>query len=1238
MERNSPPSPQDRGSFPGGWYVVKASAGSGKTHLLVNRLLRLYLSGSGPQDLMALTFTIKAANEMKERLLHQGRAMLSGLNEDMASQLHVDPEAPACRAFFWDALDHFSRIHLSTIHSFCHRVVSGFPLECGLPWQVRVLDPVETQDITASALDGFLLEISEADPNSALAMSASELLRDSAGTHNLKMWLAGSLDKANLVRMWLRQLGCAGESLDPLLTSDPEPLFQAMATDFATGFLSQGDSFAKLNQELPQLLNALQNLAGILETARRSPKNAVAMAQNIRDVAQSGTPGLEALRQLAVTLETGILGDKLKAKWQAQLVETPEFAEARKAWLPLLRREAAQRFLARMGVLVHFLCRYEVEKSRRGAIDFSDMEWFALSLLSNPDPGWSDFVLLMLSQKLRHLAMDEFQDTSLSQWNVMQPLVQLLTGADTGEPGTVFCVGDVKQSIYRFRNAEPELMHVASGILKSGAAQAGKDFANLNLPYCYRSVPAVLSFVDQVFQSGKGKGMRLPEGEDTSVLPRRTGASSYGRVRVEPLVVAVDDDGPDEGASGETSSLSLPTPAQRRDDLSNRDSRSLPAVAASWLADTVESLVAQEPVWDKEAGGYRRARYEDILVLIKARTYAQHFEDEFKRRSIPYVTSGKATMDSRTEYQDTRSLLRFASNPRSDMALVEVLRGPLFRLSDKDLQSLTRLRPRKHRTQGGRAEPLWKTLHRLQADLALPLPLRQALPDLQHIASHWRKPASELFLTLQERYSLVDRYEQLYNPGKAANLRQFWSLALAAEGNGNTTLQRFLRLLEKMAGSQELTDAPLPAGTGGGAVRFMTIHASKGLEAPIIILPDAGRTPPEKSTELLVHRDPETREIRQLFPRLGAAYPIRQVDGVQTPSDPYLAAVAEELRRGEEEEGSLAYVALTRARDQLIVGGFSSSKNLKAYEDTLHAACTRAMIDWEPQLGLHIERPALDEGQSLQERWTVPYQLESGVPPQKLVETEAQVLPPQPRGQILEEGSSVLWRIRHPSNKEAGADREQPLPGTTTAPPLSLEELPGQDAQVFPVHGEQPTSDRSSSPPARSAAEWGLAIHNLLEWAVLELSRQPVGAPGSSLDRATMRRIAANHVDPENVEAAVETVLSLLDKPSLSWIFRTPGAVEQSVFWEESPGALVFGIVDRWVESGSDVVVIDYKSNLHPEHVDTKVKTAYGKQVQLYMEALRAHWPDRSVYGCLLWTANQEVDWVSDPWFPTSAA
>ena len=1204
----APRKPAHPGMDPGLWCLVRAAAGSGKTHLLVRRLLRIAMVESQPTRFLAVTFTNKAAAEMKSRLLLVARDLLGPKAPQLCDELGLSLRDPKVAGFYWSLLDNFSRVRVSTIHAFCNEVVTRFGWECGIAPQVKVLDSVSRQRLRDVCMDRFLNSPHWQDPHSDLGGALEQLRSDGVRASAIPWRMTAVENSCNLWRAWLLSTmqGVDLDDVDPLLSSAfaehslvPSPIPAPELPDAA--LLLASDRWG-------ELLDHLRGGASGRSKKKDEIAEELAAALQARDA--------KLLIRAASGLER--LAGQNDAKWKQLVTRAEAYSAARALWLPALMAKGSLTARAWATVSLHYLRELQAAKRTMGVIDFSDMEWIASMLLTRDlVPGLDQYILFCLSQLMRHMALDEFQDTSDLQWSILGSLADLLSGSDTGMPGSAFCVGDIKQSIYRFRHAEPELMNVAASHLRGLAEIAGRPFAELNLARSYRSTPAVLRFVEAMFQPAREPALPLPHGEDGAVEGARQGAQGWGKVVVEPHFstgeleadeavaggsdagVAGQDDGDGEGA--------MPTPLERRARLGKDEVMEGSQRCADWCSQLVASLVTeQEPVYDGALGGWRPAAYGDILVLLETRTHAERFEAAFRRGGIPFVASGRGTMGARIEFTDFMTLVRWLLRPMDDLAFVGLLRSPLFRIPDETLLELRRRSApleasksgpgvakdlfRSNWRNSGRLPSFWQVMQKRFQEGVLGPELTQALPALDEVQRCWRASPSELFVTLEKRFGLIGRYGAVFNPGVEANFRLFWSKAVELEASGTGSIWRFYDELLTLAAGEEFSDAPLPATDDAGMVRFMTVHGAKGLEAPIVILPDSARkSSMGRSGDILTVRSGADLTITGVVHDMGSAYPVSRSElpwpsGV--PEDRYVEAKTKEEQRSRDEQACLAYVAVTRARDHLYIGGFGakvSADEEKQPAATLHSEAMAAMR-WLEESGVPSGQTPLVLGQEQTENnqddgLGIRYVLESGTRPAQLLHPlSSPAARPCARGPLAVE-STVLFEEEVGSKATDEGDVSK---GSEAAEASHAKGARWQGASALKRQEE--------------AIAYGNALHALME----AVSRYGVSTLGQWASG-----IAGRFLPLDQVDSLVEEVTALYDDSSLKPFLAGPGLNELPLVLQHSARRVRMGIPDRICQVNGAWCVIDFKTQRNVADVPQSVRDQYAEQLRFYCQMLR---------------------------------
>ncbi len=892
---------QRKASRPDASAVLRASAGSGKTKVLIDRLVRLMLFGAPLKSVVAMTFTRKAAVEIKSRLLRRvaglARADEAARAADLEKLLGRTPserETALAATLFEQILDDGAGLHIGTIHTFCQMLLSRFADEAGVDPGFGILE--NTDDLWEEALERQEKEAG-ADPERASAY---------AGIGKNPPAARKRLDIMRHSRMELDRWIDRAAAEAGLERSDPRgsAMLPHLRRDLARRLFA-GSALADMEPELAALARPLaaasRTLAGpgldavaAAEGPDATPtfsKNIAGMRADLLALAErlATEPVADLLPEIAAIPLTGqgsvrkLRGrDKTKAERQAA------FAESVGPLLDLLRLAAlVELFDANIRLLtvgLRALDIYAELKIRDRGLDFHDLERRAWELLRDFEVG--PWVVYRLDEALDHLLVDEFQDTNRNQWDVMAPFAAEFTAGDSpeGRPRSVFFVGDVKQSIYRFRGACPELFGKVAAELEKRAG-----IEPLTLPTNFRSLPAVVDSVGELFESDPLRGLLPDDAERRSVRQIPYRGDGPGKVTILPPI----PDDPD-GADGQQT-------------------------CAAMTVAIIERILATRRVRVDDHSD-RPARFGDILMLSRNRTHLAVYEKALRTAGVPFVPAGRGALARSREVADIRLLLRWLIFPQDDPALASVLRSPLMRVDERRLQALLAARRE-------RKGSLWGALK--GGGKRPGLAARLGLERETDLLAGWRKAAAgdahALLRRIYRESDAPDRYHLALGEQARFNLLRLHDLALAHDQAPFPSPRRFLETIEQAAIRQDEEEAALPE-SDSGRVRMMTIHGAKGLEAPFVLLIDAAapmsREDPDRVALGEGGHDP-TGDGALLF---GVRKEHRdRENGNETAVS---AAAAHELERSRREEADLLYVALTRARDELFVLGAEPSRNL----------------------------------------------------------------------------------------------------------------------------------------------------------------------------------------------------------------------------------------------------------------------------------------------------------------------
>jgi len=862
--------------------AVLASAGTGKTWLLVTRMVRLLLDGVDPDGILAVTFTRKAAAEMQARLAERLRSFVE-LDKDALDQalghIGLTPDASLrrrARALYEDYLFSERPVRTTTFHAFCQELLRRFPLEADVPPGFELLD---TAGLLEDEAWDALFNQATREPDGALATALETLFTRCHGLHNTRTallaflrhredWWAFTEDQSS-------PLSHAAQTLARLLDVDPDD--QPLTLFFTEATVADLGRFAGLLSRHETKQNHAH--AVLIDQALGGDETLVERF-HILKCAFFTDKGLPRTRKSSQTQRRS-LGEGGEAEFlelhQTLCARIAEAAErlARYATYTLSRAW----FEAGSALLDHF---QRIKRERR-LLDFTDLEWNAYRLLN--DSGNAHWVQYKLDQRIDHLLIDEFQDTNPTQWRLVLPLLQELA-AGGERVRSVFIVGDMKQSIYGFRRADARLLDGAATWLREHLQ--AQTYA---LDKSRRSAPAIMTLVNCVFTDG-------PLGDALGAFhPHDTHHSElWGRVELLPLVAAA------ESSIVERDGLRNPLLEPRaatEDDQHYEEGR--------LVAQRIGALIAGgAPVG--RAAEQRPIGCSDITILLRKRTHAHAYERALRDAGIPYSGAGRGSLLDTLEVQDMVSLLKVLIAPYDNLALAQVLRSPLFAAEDRHLMQLAA-------AEGPWIERLATVSADLQTDDS---PLARA----QRWLSRWRLlaerlPVHDLLDQIYCQGNVLARFEAAFpaplRPRVRANLTRFIELALEVDSGRYPSLSHFLARLRDLQAHEEDAPEEAPASDAGAPrVRIMTIHSAKGLESSVVFLADTGGAPAAaRPYEALV--DWPTRAARPTHLLLTGRK--AELDSV---SEGLLAARAQTERR---EEANLLYVALTRARQLLFISG-----------------------------------------------------------------------------------------------------------------------------------------------------------------------------------------------------------------------------------------------------------------------------------------------------------------------------
>ena len=1147
--------------------VVHAAAGTGKTWLLTSRILRLLLEGSAPGSILAITFTRKAAGEIHQRVSERLFAMASASESDLdtlLTELGVEPDAThrhKARGLYETHLNAIHALRTTTFHAFCQEILQRFPLEAEVPPGFELIESTAAlEDAAWQSLERQLRR----QHDSPLAHAMDTLLRECNGVANARKaldeflsyrsdWWAyteNQADPAGHATSLLQKALAIEDETDPLDTFLSNPDLRERANRYAQ--LLAKNPTAK-NQALVEKVT--QAFAAELAPERRVSLFTSAF------LTDKGTPRiLKAAKTLAKNL--GAAGQdellRLNQEITTQLLEAQ--ARHKRYWTYTTSRAW---FVCGQSLLGH----YQRLKEESGMLDFSDLEWKTCHLLNRS--RHAEWVQYKLDQRIDHLLVDEFQDTNPTQWRLLLPLLEEMVAGDPERRRSVFLVGDEKQSIYRFRRADPRLFHTARDWLEAHA-QAETFSQHIS----WRSSPAIIRFVNLVFHMADDEDAAAAAALPDDFLlhgfnPHDTHRKQlWGKAEVLPLIRRRKTE---KTAAPLTLRNPLEAPRLVDEDERHREEGLLIAGKIRELLDV--------PVADGD--GSRLLNYGDIMLLLRDRTHAQAYEDALRDAGIPYIGTGRSTFLDSLEVRDLISLLRILIEPYNNLALAVSLRSPVFSATDADLVLLA---------QHTGSDSWYERLQRMPGlDAA-----RTALVRAQQWLPRWRAyadriPVHDLLDRIYSEGDLVARYVASapahLKLRVEANLNRFLELALEVDSGRYPSLAHFLDRLETL-GDEKTDQPPEPSWNRQPRVRVMTIHGAKGLEAPVVFLADAARdgSNRDRGVRSLIEW-PVTHAQPRHFHLIG------NKDMVDDVSQALLGTQNMAARR---EEANLLYVALTRAKQILYVSGVEPARGGRGWYGFIEKRLRRAETTGQAEtIGLEVSHVTADDDETI---------------------------------------FNTCAKIEFGDRATAPAATPECPQEEQAVDPALLQPLPVAEhrAMLQPSH-LAPEGDKSLDEPvpadiSKAMKQRGIAIHRMLEQLTGGKTRPEVV-------KELHQEFSEAMPEPEFLacwrEACAVVDHAALREFYDPSCYET--AHNEIPILYRDGGQDVYGIVDRLVIGKEHMILIDYKTHRRatPGNIRALAEEFTG-QMRQYAAGVSRLWPKKKLRVVLLFTACRET--VEIPW------
>lgn len=1156
---------QERASNPEYSAWVGASAGTGKTKVLTDRVLRLLLPredgrpGSVPGRIVCLTFTKAAANEMSVRINkklgewavmdvdHDDpkkslRHVLSHLLNYTPSDVHID----AAKKLFAQVIDSPVGIQIMTIHSFCQSVLGRFPVEAGLQPDFALMEEGQDADLMKVAVSNVIRKAQHDEASgSALSQAIDHIISE--------------IDQSAFEGL-IYQLYQEKNQLHTLIEThgSVEGIYANICASLGIRQGVDAHSYIQKFCAAPVPNEAsLKHIAELMldDKGKTAPARAEVMLAWLGMIPEMRYEMLGEYKSAYLTAK-GTIHKKsfppAAIKKQDPTAEDVLLQEAERILnmedtIKRMNSAALTRDLLHIGVAV--IENYASMKKARGVLDYDDLINYTMHLLTGKSPGFSalkevdrsevmPWILYKMDQGIDHILVDEAQDTNPEQWKIIEALSdEFFVGRSARDEvlRTSFTVGDVKQSIYGFQRAAPDEFKRMQVLMDEKIKAAGLVNENVHLDISFRSTESVLSVVDLVFS---GSEMQKAVKElNIQHKPFRQGQE--GRVELWPVCETVK--------SEQRDFWDPPIMVHEHSSGSN--------ALAKTIAQRIRNELNQKSVLSSHG---RAVQPKDYMILVRTRTaFVEQLMRALKSLGVPVSGADRMILKDQLAVQDCLSLMRFCLFPEDDLTLAEVLKSPFLSWDEEELFSLA------YKRKG----TLWQEI--CNFDFAR---INNIPEGAICVADQKREKARDYLSRLIGRVRAMGAYEFLSHiltqqcPADAQSglraickrlgqdafdpLQELLNVAQKFSHENIDHLQVFVDEQERKTNKlkRELEDT-------SNQVRIMTVHGSKGLQAPIVILPDTMGGGANKIDRLL-WPEKTTLDVPLYSPRKD--------------NDPevYRKAYDERLQQEQEESYRQLYVAMTRATDRLYIGGYTKAKK-------------------------HDEKAWYFKVREVMERYDGVTEEEDGT----LVVSNTQQADPdktEKQRDVNDQAEAIPdWVFTEPD--------AEPVPARPLVPSRPTED--DEDIVMSPLVAGQ---DRRFVR--------GNITHKLLEFL-------------PDFDHAAQKNAAQKFVDKqasdfsaEVRESIVQEVMNIIHHPEYSPFFAKGSMAEVPITGLMDDNRIVSGQIDRLVIDDNDIWIVDYKTNRPPPVDPANIPSVYRKQLKAYKDTIQEIYPKHTIHCGILWT------------------
>jgi ATP-dependent helicase/nuclease subunit A len=1120
---------QMRASDPQSSVWVSASAGTGKTYVLTSRVLRLMLTGTPPGRILCLTYTNAAASEMANRVNNRLSYWVLCDEEQLNSELKyligdhpTNEQKELARKLFAQVLDVPGGIKIQTIHAFCQSLLGRFPIEANVAPHFELMDDRTILEYLRTSQDE-LFNVIRNDKDKKLNHSLAHIT--ALVTENTFGELMNELKSE---RGGLDELRSKFVTIERMIISIKD-ILEISSNDTSEIILNE----ACLGQNFDG--EALLNVASALSHGSKTDairgeiiykwvKDDTGRVLNFNVYKEAFLTKGDIRKNLitkAIQKECPHGFDILAAE-----ASRLQFVEDRLKRMSLVDNSEA---ILRVGFALIDI--YTKSKVRHSVLDYDDLILKVRNLFRKNNIA--DWILFKLDGGLDHILIDEAQDTNPDQWHVVQVLAsEFFAGfgtrdesAQEKQPRTIFAVGDVKQSIYSFQKADPKEFVDNQHFFKKKVTQANLNFDVVPMNLSFRSTSVILDVVDEVFKDDESRISLSFSTDEIKHKTSRTGDA--GLIEIWETV--------------------------RKEEIEENEEWSPPVIQKpstdpSWkvaekIADQIEQWIENKEILPSKN---RPINAGDILILVRHRNdFIQYMIRALKKRKVKVSGLDRMKLTDQLAVMDLMAIAKFALLPSDDLTLAVVLKSPFIGLCEDDLFDIAHYRSNN--------ETLWSSLLKKKNDRDAFLKAVHFLTKLTNYADF--VPPFEFFSNLlgpmQGRKYLIRRLgDQANDP-----IDEFLALAMTYEKNNISSMQGFISWVER--GDKEIKR---DMEQGGDMVRIMTVHGAKGLQAPIVFLPDTCQIPLSRNNLYWID-DNHTKQMLWIKKKDAA------VGAAKIAYDTFRKTMFDEYKR-------LLYVALTRAEDRLYITGW---EGIRGRDDE----CWYDLIKNAVSNMKGVQEVSKYEENILR--------LES----QQTADTKTEEI-----NIIADDVSPILpeW-----VNKPPGSE---PIPSKPLTP-----SKPSTEDEVM----RSPLKLINKQKLDKQKYYRGRLIHKLLEILPdLDIEKQESAAQ-------KFLKQDVHELNDHGRDIIIKEVMSIIHNIDMAALFGSNSRSEVPIVGQIGEFT-VSGQVDRLAVLDNEILIVDYKTNRPPPKNTDDIPKIYVRQMAAYKKIIGDIYPKRHVRCILLWT------------------